>query len=88
MKVKIIPCLKDNYSYLIIDDKNNKSCVIDPSEATPIIEFLEKNNIKFPVLGKPIRYLLINNYNGPSITDIFMILGKRKSIERLNRYKI
>ena len=46
MKVKIIPCLKDNYSYLIIDDKSNKSCVIDPSEATPIIEYLEKNNIK------------------------------------------
>ena len=46
MKVKIIPCLKDNYSYLIIDDKNNKSCIIDPSEATPIIEYLEKNNIK------------------------------------------
>ena len=46
MKVKIIPCLKDNYSYLIIYDKNNKSCVIDPSEAPPIIEYLEKNNIK------------------------------------------
>ena len=46
MKVKIIPCLKDNYSYLIIDDKSNNSCVIDPSEATPIIEYLEKNNIK------------------------------------------
>ena len=46
MKVKIIPCLKDNYSYLIIDDKSNSSCVIDPSEATPIIEYLEKNNIK------------------------------------------
>ena len=46
MKVKIIPCLKDNYSYLIIDDKSNRSCVIDPSEATPIIEYLEKNNIK------------------------------------------
>jgi len=46
MKVKIIPCLKDNYSYLIIDDKSNKSCVIDPSEARPIIECLEKNNIK------------------------------------------
>jgi len=46
MNVKIIPCLKDNYSYLIIDDKNNKSCVIDPSEATPIIEYLEKNKIK------------------------------------------
>ncbi len=49
---------------------------------------MEKNNIKFPVLGKPIRHLLTNNYNGPSITDIFMILGKKESIERLKRYKI
>jgi len=53
-----------------------------------IKEFLKKNNIKFPVLGKPIRYILTNNYDGPSITDIFMILGKKKSIERLNKYKV
>ena len=46
MRVEIIPCLKDNYSYLLIDDSNNTSCVIDPSEAFPIIEFLEKNKIK------------------------------------------
>jgi len=52
-----------------------------------IKEFLKKNNIKFPVLGKPIRYLLTNNYNGPSIADIFMILGKDQSLERLKRYK-
>tara|TARA_Y100001970_G_scaffold37879_1_gene46779 strand:+ start:1091 stop:2488 length:1398 start_codon:yes stop_codon:yes gene_type:complete len=53
-----------------------------------IKEFMKRNNIKFPVLGKPVRYLLTNNYNGPSITDIFMILGKTESIERLKRYKI
>ena len=52
-----------------------------------IKEFLKKHNIKFPVLGKPIRYILTNNYDGPSITDIFMILGKSKSLERLNKYK-
>ncbi len=46
MKVEIIPCLKDNYSYLIIDEKNNSACVIDPGEATPIINFLENKNIK------------------------------------------
>ena len=46
MKIKIIPCLKDNYSYLLIDDINNTSCVIDPSEATPVTEILDKNNIK------------------------------------------
>ena len=45
MRVEIIPCLKDNYSYLLIDDKNNSACVIDPSDAEPIINFLENKNI-------------------------------------------
>ena len=46
MKIQIIPCLQDNYSYLIIDKKNNTACVVDPSEADPVIEYLENNNIK------------------------------------------
>jgi len=46
MKIQIIPCLQDNYSYLIINEKNNTACVIDPSEADPIIEYLENNKIK------------------------------------------
>ena len=46
MKVEIIKCLKDNYSYVIIDEKNNNACVVDPSEAEPIINFLESKNIK------------------------------------------
>ena len=46
MKIEIIPCLKDNYSYLIIDETKNNACVIDPSEANPIIKYLEENKIK------------------------------------------
>ena len=46
MKIEIIPCLQDNYSYLIIDEEKNVACVVDPSEADPVIEFLENNNIK------------------------------------------
>ena len=46
MKIKIIPCLKDNYSYLIIDKESNIACVIDPSEAEPIIKYLENTQIK------------------------------------------
>ena len=45
MKIKIIKCLQDNYSYLIIDETNNTACVIDPSEAKPILKFLENNKI-------------------------------------------
>ena len=49
MKVEIIKCLQDNYSYLIIDESNQDACVIDPSEANPIIDFIEnkKINLKY-----------------------------------------
>ena len=46
MQIEIIPCLQDNYSYLIIDESNNYACVVDPSESLPIIEFLENKNIR------------------------------------------
>ena len=46
MKIKTISCLQDNYSYLVIDEESNIACVVDPSEAAPIIEYLENTQIK------------------------------------------
>jgi hydroxyacylglutathione hydrolase len=46
MKIITIPCLKDNYAYIIIDEISKKVGVIDPSESAPIIFFLKKNNLK------------------------------------------
>jgi len=45
MKIQIIKCLQDNYSYLIIDETNLNACVVDPSESKPIIDFVESNNL-------------------------------------------
>jgi len=45
MRVEVIPCLQDNYSYLIIDKSNNSACIVDPGEAKPIMNFIEKENI-------------------------------------------
>ena len=49
MKIEIIKCLKDNYSYLIVDEFSQTACVVDPSEAKPIINFLKnkKINLKY-----------------------------------------
>ena len=49
MEVEIISCLKDNYSYLVIDKGNNSACIVDPSESEPIIKIIEKKkvNLKF-----------------------------------------
>ena len=46
MEVKIIPCLNDNYSYLIFDKSNKNACVIDPSESKPVIKAIEENKVK------------------------------------------
>ena len=46
MRIEIIRCLQDNYSYLVIDDSNKIACVIDPSEANPIINCIEKNEVE------------------------------------------
>ncbi len=42
MEVKIIPCLDDNYSYLIFHKEKKVACVIDPSEAQPVIRAINK----------------------------------------------
>ena len=46
MKIEIIKCLQDNYSYLIIDESNKNACVVDPGEAKPIIDYIEKKDIR------------------------------------------
>ena len=35
MRIEIIPCLKDNYSYLIKDNQTDTVAIIDPSEFNP-----------------------------------------------------
>jgi len=45
MNIEIIKCLQDNYSYLIVDKANHNACVVDPSEADPIIDFIDNNKI-------------------------------------------
>ena len=46
MEIISIPCLTDNYAYIIIDDNCKTVGVVDPSEAKPIINFLKKKKLK------------------------------------------
>jgi len=46
MQIIPISCLTDNYAYIICEDNFKTVGVVDPSEAQPIISFLEKKNIK------------------------------------------
>jgi len=46
MLITPIPCLTDNYAYIINDNISKTIGVVDPSEASPIISFLNKKKLK------------------------------------------
>lgn len=39
-----MPCLKDNYAYLLHDLDTGTVGVVDPSESLPIVDVLSRNN--------------------------------------------
>ena len=46
MKVIVVPCLHDNYSYLMFNEASHEAAVIDPSEAWPLLQELERNDLR------------------------------------------
>ena len=73
MKVEIISCLQDNYSYLIIDETNNLACIVDPSEASPVIDYLKNKNIN-------LKYILNTHHHYDHIGGNKELKKKYKSI--------
>ena len=47
MEIEIIPCLYDNYSYIISDKESKKVAVIDPAEFDLIDKIIIK---KYPII--------------------------------------
>ena len=46
MQITTIPCLNDNYAYIIEENNSKTVGVVDPSEALPVISFLKNKNLK------------------------------------------
>ncbi|KAH8484318.1 hypothetical protein Peur_063444 [Populus x canadensis] len=44
LQIELVPCLKDNYAYLLHDVDTGTVGVIDPSEAAPVIDALSRKN--------------------------------------------
>ena len=52
MQITPIPCLTDNYAYIINDNNSKVVGVVDPSEALPVVAFLKKKKIKIKLYIK------------------------------------
>ena len=74
MNIEIIKCLQDNYSYIVLDEKNNSACVIDPSDAKPIIDFIEKKKIH-------LQFILNTHHH-------FDHVGGNKELKKIYKAKI
>ncbi|XP_047336743.1 hydroxyacylglutathione hydrolase 2, mitochondrial-like isoform X2 [Impatiens glandulifera] len=44
LEIELIPCLRDNYAYLLHDVHTGTVGVVDPSEASPVIDALSRKN--------------------------------------------
>lgn len=45
LEIEIIPCLRDNYAYLLLDTSGNSVGVVDPSESVPVNAALMARNL-------------------------------------------
>ena len=45
MRVVAVPCLKDNFAYLIHAEGSKEALVVDPSEAEPVLAALEREGL-------------------------------------------
>lgn len=64
-----IPALKDNYIWAIIDDATKNVVLVDPGEAQPAIEFIEKNNLN-------LIYILLTHHHLDHTGGVNEILKK------------
>ena len=66
MEIITIPCLKDNYAYLLICKKSNEAAIIDPSEAIPVKKVISQKKVKLTTI--------FNNFNSSIFRIISIIL--------------
>ena len=46
MRVVPVPCLKDNYAYLVIDEASGTAAIVDPGEAKPIARAVAREGVR------------------------------------------
>ncbi len=82
-EILIIKCLNDNYAYIYLNDKK-EAFVVDPSEANPVIDTLEKNDLQ-------LKYILNTHHHFDHIGGNYelkekyncKIVGSKKDRERI-----
>src|SRR5580698_10068724 len=46
MRIETIPCLSDNYAYLVVCEQTQQAAIVDASEGGPVLAVLEGAGVK------------------------------------------
>ncbi len=68
-RIITVPAFSDNYIWLICDENQQYAAIVDPGDATPVIEALEKDSIQ-PVA------ILITHFHADHVGGISRLLEK------------
>jgi hydroxyacylglutathione hydrolase len=73
MNVVIVPCLFDNYAYLIVDEVSSRAVVVDPSEGVPLLARMDE-------LGLELAGVLCTHHHGDHVGGLPEILERHPSV--------
>ena len=88
MEIITIPCLKDNYAYLLICKRSLEAAVVDPSEAIPVKKMVSQK------WGRIVNIGSVSSYYGYKSTSLYCaskhaLLGFSRAIhDELKQYNV
>jgi hydroxyacylglutathione hydrolase len=69
MRVLPVPCLTDNYAYLVVDEQTAEAVVIDPSDAEPVLREADR-------LGAHVRAALCTHHHADHVGGLPELLER------------
>ncbi len=69
MNVIPVPCLFDNYAYVVFDEGSSQALIIDPSESTPVLNQVD-------ALGLEVKGILCTHHHADHVGGLFDILDR------------
>ncbi len=85
VEIELVPLLQDNYAYLLLEPETGSSAVVDPGEAEPVLEALERR-------ARRLDWILITHHHGDHVGGIgelkrrtgCKVVGPRSEFSRIN----
>ena len=72
-KLITIPCLSDNYAFLLYNLENRSAFLVDAPEADPINEVLKKNNLN-------LEQIFLTHHHADHVDGLVEVLEKNEAL--------